>query len=113
MNAGVSRIAVSIGTSIVWLAVVADAFSLLPPWYTAGMDRLMIALAVCGSGRLMLWCYQRPLGAVYQVGYEDGRRDQMRDSNPPRNVSPIRRVPGGFSEFNRTHGKQLRAPIDA
>lgn len=96
-----------------WLAVVADAFSLLPPWYTAGTDRLMIAAAVCGSGRLMLWCYQRPLGAVYQVGYEDGRRDQMREVNR-RELSPIRRVAGGVGEFNATHRRRLhRTSVDA
>lgn len=64
---------------------------------------MMVALAVgmvC-SACLALQRHQRPLGAAFELGYDEGRRDAIRELTRRSNVSPIRRVKGGLSEYSR------------
>ena len=94
-----------------WAVTTLDVIGLLPAGYTDGMDRVVVGVAVCATGKLMLLGHQRPIGAAYDLGYQNGRRDQMRKANTrQQSVSPIRRAPLGVSDFNyRTTRKQGRA----
>lgn len=95
-----------------WGLAAADIFApgvvLLP----ADGERLLLAVAVCSTLCLMIRCYQRPLGAAYDMGYEAGRRDVILEANR-RELSPIKKVPLGLREFNRanlhkTHSQRER-----
>lgn len=66
---------------------------------------LMLSVALLASACLALSSHQRPLGAAFELGYDMGRRDAIREATQrSSNVSPIRRVKGGLSEFNRSVG---------
>lgn len=65
-----------------WTATTLNAVGLMP--YPDQVDRVVVGIAVCATARLMFWCHQRPLGAAYDLGYEAGRRDQMRKANTRR-----------------------------
>lgn len=60
-----------------------------------------LSLALICSACMALWKHQRPLGAAYEMGYEAGRRDAIREASGRRraNVTPIRRDADGGSEF--------------
>ena len=64
-----------------WSATVVEALDLGPAWYDAAVDRVVVAIAVCATGRIMLWCHNRPVAEAYEVGYHAGRREAMRDTN--------------------------------
>jgi hypothetical protein len=102
------------GTGIAWGVATADLFSLLPPAVDDSVARFALAVAVCGTGRLMLWCHSRPLAQAFQFGYDKGRRDQMREANARSVVTPIRRAPLGLVEFNRGYGRRVNGhKVDA
>ena len=101
------------GTGIAWGVATADLFSVLPPSMDDSLSRYALAVAMCGTARLMLWCHNRPLAQAFQFGYDKGRRDQMREANT-RPVSPIRREAHGLIEFNRAHvGRVSGHKVDA
>jgi hypothetical protein len=70
----------------------------------APMLLLSLSAALICSACLALRRHQRPLGAAYELGYDQGRRDAIRDATKRSNVSPIRRVERGLSEFSRKAG---------
>lgn len=104
----VKRYAVCVAAGVAWAVVVMDSIGLLPVDYTMEAGRVAFGGAILASVQLMLWSHQRPIGQAYDLGYEAGRRDQMRVANRP--VTPIRRNAGGLVEFNRKalngHAKQ-------
>ena len=91
----------------------ADLFSLLPAAYDDSLARFAGFVALAATARLMLWCHNRPIGQAYELGYDRGHREALRERNR-RDLSPIRRATGGVSEFNLAHRKRLNgARIDA
>jgi hypothetical protein len=62
---------------------------------------MLVALSVglLASACLALRSHQRPLGAAFELGYDMGRRDAIREGTRRTNVAPIRRK-GGLSEFS-------------
>lgn len=107
------RAAVGAVAGVAWGVAAADLFSLLPAAYDDSLSRFAGFVALAATARLMLWCHNRPIGQAYELGYDRGRRDQMREANR-RELSPIRRVAGGVGEFNMTHRRRLhRASVDA
>lgn len=76
MKRAVSIAAAGVG----WAGLILESVGMLPaPMEHLG--RLAAVLAVAGTIRLMLWAHQRPIARVYELGYEMGRRDQMKDAN--------------------------------
>lgn len=65
---------------------------------------VLLSVALICSACLVLQRHQRPLGAAFELGYDMGRRDAIREATARSNVSPIRRAKGGLSEFNRSVG---------
>lgn len=63
-----------------------------------------LSVALICSACIALQRHQRPLAAAFELGYELGRRDAIREATRRSNVSPIRRVERGLSEFNRSAG---------
>lgn len=51
---------------------------------------LSLTTAMICCGYLALTRHQRPLGAAYQLGYETGRRDAIRDATRRRNAEVFR-----------------------
>lgn len=53
---------------------------------------MMVALSVATvcSACLALQRHQRPLGSAFELGYEEGRRDAIRELTRRSNVTPIR-----------------------
>lgn len=98
------RAATIAGTGVAWGVAVADMF--LPDGINDSIGRFVIGVAVCGTGRLMLWCHNRPIAQAYEFGYGKGRRDQLREANsrPP---SPIRRPERGLSELNHKMARKI------
>jgi hypothetical protein len=108
------RAVVIAGTGVAWGVAAADLFSVLPTAIDDSLSRFALAVAVCGTGRLMLWCHQRPIAEAFDFGYDKGRRDQMRESNARSVVTPIRRASQGLTDFNRSYGRRVNGhKIDA
>lgn len=63
-----------------------------------------LSVAILASACLALRSHQRPLGAAFELGYDMGRRDAIRERTKRTNVAPIRRGKDGLSEFHRTVG---------
>src|SRR5690349_20215205 len=61
---------------------------------------LSLSVAILSSACMALQKHQRPLGSAFELGYDEGRRDAIRELSRRSNVAPIRRVKGGLSEFN-------------
>jgi hypothetical protein len=57
-----------------WLLLLADTFRLLPDGHSRGLVMLGLAVALSATGWLMLCARNRPLAAVYRLGFEDGQR---------------------------------------
>ena len=55
----------------------ADAIPGVPLDMPPNLANLCLAAAVAFTGFVMLRCYQRPLGAAYDLGYKAGRRDAV------------------------------------
>jgi hypothetical protein len=51
---------------------------------------LMLGVGIVSTAWLMLCCRNRPMSAAFELGYEMGRRDALRERNEPRRVAPIR-----------------------
>lgn len=60
---------------------------------------LVLSVALLASACLALRSHQRPLGAAFELGYDMGRRDAIREGTKRGNVSPLRRK-GGLSEYS-------------
>lgn len=67
--------AAAIGAGLAWGVGVADVI----PGVALPTDvaRLCVMAAGVLTGFVMLRCYQRPLGAAYDLGYKAGRRDAV------------------------------------
>jgi putative exporter of polyketide antibiotics len=85
---------VGVGTAL-WIAI------FLPFAHDREMPVMLLCLSlaiVCGI-KLMLNSYRRPLGQAFDLGYETGRKDAIREANR-RGVSPVRKAPNGLTAFN-------------
>ena len=77
---GKKRAASIVAAGVGWAGLTLELFGTLPaPIDHAG--RMSAVLATAGTIRLMLWAHQRPIARAYELGYEMGRRDQMKDVN--------------------------------
>ena len=95
------KVMVWAGAAVGWGTAIADV--ILASWGQRGELICMTALSVgivC-TAKLLLMQHQRPMAMAYDIGYEMGRRDAIRDATRRTNVSPIRRVPNGLGEFNK------------
>ena len=91
------------GSVVGWVGAVANAATdILPPASSSEATMVLLSVAITCTASCMLQRFHRPLGAAYDLGYETGRRDAIRDATQRSSVSPIRRVPNGLSAFNRT-----------
>jgi len=60
---------------------------------------LSLSVALLSSACMALQRHQRPLGSAFELGYDEGRRDAIRELTRRSNVSPLRRPK--VSEFDR------------
>jgi hypothetical protein len=92
-----------VGSAVGWtgaLALIA-VDTPLPDERQLMLTMLMLAMGAFSSAVIMNRRKQAPLGAAFELGYNEGRRDAIRDATARTSVAPIRRVPNGLSSFNR------------
>lgn len=77
---GKKRAASIVAAGVGWAGLTLEVFGMLPP-PVDHVGRISAVLATAGTIRLMLWAHQRPIARAYELGYEMGRRDQMKDVN--------------------------------
>jgi hypothetical protein len=49
----------------------------------------MLSVGIVSVFWLFLTCRRRPMSAAFELGYEMGRRDALRERNRPRRVTPL------------------------
>lgn len=90
------------GCVLGWATAVGVAVSGALPFERQNAVMLLsLAVALICTACLAMGRHQRPLGSAFELGYDEGRRDAIRELTRRSNVAPIRRVKGGLSEFNR------------
>jgi uncharacterized membrane protein len=82
---------------VAWAGVITEAAGLLPE-PLANIGRLAAVLATAATFWLMLSAHTRPIARAYQLGYEMGRRDQMKAVNTPRESAAAVHVLFGGAE---------------
>jgi hypothetical protein len=65
------------------------------------LTMLLLALGAFSSAVILNRRRSEPLGFAFELGYNAGRRDAIREATARTSVSPIRRVPNGLSSFGR------------
>lgn len=82
------------GATIGWGTAVYDVA--LMPWGARSEVICMTALslAIVCTAKLLLSHHQRPMAVAYQLGYDIGRRDAIKDATRRTNVTPLRQFPG-------------------
>ena len=73
----------------------------VPAWTDQPGLVFVLSVAISATSYVALTCHQRPIAQAYELGYEMGRRDAIRDANR-RDLSPIRRTPQGLGQSSRT-----------
>lgn len=65
------------------------------------LTMVLLSIGLFSSASLVFRRRSAPLGAAFELGYNAGRRDAIREATRHASVSPIRRVPNGLGAFNR------------
>lgn len=73
------------------MAVVVAASGVLPFEQQNAVMLLALSVAILSSACMALERHQRPLGSAFELGYDEGRRDAIRELTRRSNVSPLRR----------------------
>ena len=81
---------------ISWGAAASQAMPGLPYWMSQPGMVFILSVAISSTFYVSLRCHQRPIAQAYELGFEMGRRDAIRDANR-RSLSPIRREPHSLS----------------
>ncbi len=104
-----SRVATIAGAVIGWGSALGFACLGVAGWVddetVSELMLLGVSVALICSAALVLRRHERPLGAAFEMGYDMGRKDAIREaSGRPAwgNVSPIRRGADGSSVFERS-----------
>lgn len=92
------RVVTIVGAVLGWIGAVVVGFGgFLPHEQSEPFMLLGLSVALLSSACLVLQRHQRPLGAAFELGYDMGRRDAMRDANKS-NVTPIRRTLSDYGD---------------
>jgi hypothetical protein len=92
-----------VGSAVGWTGAIASVVvdTPLPDERQLMLTMILLAVGAFSSAVIMNRRKQAPLGAAFELGYNEGRRDAIRDASLRTRVTPIRRVPNGLSTFNR------------
>lgn len=82
------RVAVVVA-SVAWGAAGSHALPGLPYWMSPPGMVFVLSVAICATMYAALKCHQRPIAVAFDLGYEMGRREAIRDMNR-RDPSPLR-----------------------
>ena len=89
------RAGITVGSTIGWAgAITVGVADLLDDRQLPAM-MVLLSLAIFCSGALVTRCQQRPVAQAYELGYNAGRRDAIRDATKASyamDVTPIKRV---------------------
>ena len=96
---GMTRARRSATAAVTWMGWAVLAFEVTPfgP-HLDSLSRLALAVAACGTLRMMLWNHQRPISRAYELGYEMGRRDQMKDINARKTKASVTAIRAIFDD---------------
>ena len=75
-----ARITAVAGTIIGWGAAAALIFVEQHPRFILA-QAFFLSVGIVSTVWMLLACRNRPLGAAFELGYEAGRRDALRDAN--------------------------------
>lgn len=86
------KAAMTAGCVLGWTTAVGVAlWGALPFERQNAVMLLALSVALLTSSCLALRRHQRPLGSAFELGYDEGRRDAIRELTRRSNVSPLRR----------------------
>lgn len=101
---GMCRVANVAGAAFGWLAagMLALDDGVVQSRHVVPFMLISLSVALFTSAALVFARQQAPLGVMFEIGYNAGRKDAIREaSTRSGSVSPIRRVPNGLGAFNR------------
>ena len=100
------RVGTTVGAVSGWtLAVLTWLAPSVPYEDTVPAMLLCLSVALLCSACLVLQRHQRPLGAAFEMGYDQGRKDAIRDATVRAgNVSPMRRTTRTLCDMDAAGG---------